>query len=63
MIEQDTVEAPLKCIGGCLSIHFFPALTFAHRALCAAAIRRRAVADSVLLPRFTPFFELTPLRA
>jgi hypothetical protein len=38
--------------------HFFAALTFAHRAFWAAAIRRRADVDNVLLPRLAPFLEL-----
>lgn len=44
--------------------HFLAALTFAHLALCAAAIRRRAAADSLRLGRLLdPRREFTPRRA
>ena len=37
---EDRVHPYPKCLS-----RFFPAFTFAHRALCAAAIFRRAAAD------------------
>lgn len=44
--------------------YFFPALTFAHLALWAAAIRRRAAADSLRLGKLLdPLREFTPRRA
>jgi hypothetical protein len=39
---------------------FFPAFTFAHRALCAAAIFRRAAADIVRLARIGTTFARVP---
>jgi hypothetical protein len=40
--------------------YVLPAFTFAHRALCAAAIRRCAVAERNLLRRRAPLGEATP---